>query len=135
MRLRIIAIYTSHYDLPVNTENGVNWRKRWTYERLAGQFDGGRHIVALRVAVAVFAFHQSITPMITTKFGSAATQLTPKSYHNRCNVPTGTVLVIADGASGHDTTLALVNLKCSACWRTCITFSKLYILVQPDCRL
>lgn len=35
-------------------------------------------------------------------FDSAVTQLTPESYRNTADVPTGTVFVVGDGASGRD---------------------------------
>ncbi|MDD7973463.1 flavin-containing monooxygenase [Roseinatronobacter alkalisoli] len=97
-----LETYASHFGLPVLSGNGVTRLERRTDERFVAQLDDGRHIASKAVIVATGAFQKIIIPSVGADFGPAVRQLTPESYRNATDAPTGTVLVVGDGASGRD---------------------------------
>jgi putative flavoprotein involved in K+ transport len=94
--------YAGYFALPVYTGSCVTWLQRWTDDRFVAQFDDGKLVVTKAVIVATGAFQKPRIPDAGAGFGPAIRQLSTESYRNSSDVPSGTVLVVGDGASGRD---------------------------------
>jgi putative flavoprotein involved in K+ transport len=93
--------YAHHFDLPVALSSGI---ERLEQQQLNDWFCAttttGRVIAARAVVLATGAFQQPSIPSIAQQFAADVVQLTPESYRNPQQTPTGTVLVVGDGATG-----------------------------------
>lgn len=93
--------YASTFRLPVRTGKRVVGLER-EGELFSARFGDGTMRRAEQVVVATGGFEQPVVPPIASGFGSAITQLTVDEYRNPRDLPSGTVLVAGDGASGRD---------------------------------
>jgi putative flavoprotein involved in K+ transport len=100
--------YAAHFSLPVALGTGIE-----RLEHHNGVYQAttttGRTITARAVVMATGAFQQPATPPIARQFAADVVQLTPDSYRNPQQTPTGTVLVVGDGATGRQIARELSN--------------------------
>lgn len=91
--------YAAHFDLPATLNTEIT-----ALEQADGGFRArtavGETIHARAVVLATGAFQQPAIPTVASHLSPDLLQLTPDSYRNPADVPTGTVLVVGDGATG-----------------------------------
>ena len=91
--------YATHFDLPVSLGTEIERLERQGEIFLATTTDG-RVLAARAVVLASGAFQEPSVPAIARQLAEDVAQLTPESYRNPAQTPTGTVLVVGDGATG-----------------------------------
>jgi putative flavoprotein involved in K+ transport len=93
--------YADAFHLPVLSGTRVD-NLSGSDGRLVASLSDGSEMTARSVIVCTGAFQDAMVPKLAGDFSSAVVQLTAASYRNPLSVPTGTVLVVGDGASGRD---------------------------------
>jgi putative flavoprotein involved in K+ transport len=94
-----LEAYATHFNLPISLSTGIaRLEKDGTLFRTTTTT--GDTIIARTVVLATGAFQQPAIPTIASQLATEVTQLTPESYRNPAQTPTGTVLVVGDGATG-----------------------------------
>ena len=98
--------YAAHFALPVETGTGIG-----RLEQIDGGFrartDAGEVIEARAVVLATGAFQRPAIPAIAQGLSPEVLQLTPESYKNPAQVPSGRVVVVGDGATGRQIAVEL----------------------------
>jgi putative flavoprotein involved in K+ transport len=91
--------YAQHFDLPVALSTDIE-----RLEQVNGVFSAttttGRVVFARAVVLATGAFQHPAIPTIAQLLAGDVVQLTPETYRNPQQTPSGTVLVVGDGATG-----------------------------------
>jgi putative flavoprotein involved in K+ transport len=91
--------YAVQFDLPVVLGTGIN-----TLEQIDGGFrartDADELIDAQVVVLATGAFQRPAIPPISRQLSPDVLQLTAERYTNPAQIPSGTVLIVGDGATG-----------------------------------
>jgi putative flavoprotein involved in K+ transport len=100
--------YAAEFQLPVRHGAAIT-----SLERVDGRFiatsSDGMTVEARAVIVASGAFAVPAVPAFAERLSTSVKQLTPVSYRNPSSVPTGTVLVVGDGATGRQIALELAG--------------------------
>jgi putative flavoprotein involved in K+ transport len=91
--------YARHFDLPARLNTGVRSLAR-AGDAFRATLSDGSCIEARAVVLATGAFQTPTIPAIAASFAPGVAQLSAASYRNPSDVPTGTVLVVGDGATG-----------------------------------
>src|SRR5215213_4005949 len=94
-----LETYAARFALPIALETGIERLERRD-DRFYATTTAGDELVAASVVLATGAFQQPVVPAIARRFAPEVTQLTPETYRNPQQTPTGTVLVVGDGATG-----------------------------------
>jgi putative flavoprotein involved in K+ transport len=100
--------YAGYFDLPVVMETGIR-----SLTRVNGGFrartDAGEIVDARAVVLATGAFQRPAIPMISRQLSPDVAQFTSESYKHPCQVPSGRVLVVGDGATGRQIAVELID--------------------------
>jgi putative flavoprotein involved in K+ transport len=91
--------YAHHFALPVASSTEIT-----RLDRRDGFFrattTAGTELTARAVVLATGAFQQPVVPALGRHLAAEVVQLTPETYRNPRQTPSGTVLVVGDGATG-----------------------------------
>jgi putative flavoprotein involved in K+ transport len=93
--------YARHFDLPVLLGTGIQSLARHNGGFRATTDDCAR-IEARAVVLATGAFQTPAIPRLSAGFSAEVRQVTAETYRNAAQLPSGTILVVGDGASGRD---------------------------------
>lgn len=100
--------YARHFALPVALNTGIR-----SLTRVGGGFrartDAGEIVDARCVVVATGAFQLPAIPSVAREFAPNVAQFTAESYKRPSQVPSGTALVVGDGATGRQIALELAQ--------------------------
>ena len=94
-----LETYARHFELPVALGMGIDRLERQGNHFTATTTDG-TVLTARTVVIATGAFQQPAIPPLSRQFSGDVVQLTAETYRNPRQTPTGTVLVVGDGATG-----------------------------------
>ncbi|HEX3304172.1 MAG TPA: NAD(P)/FAD-dependent oxidoreductase [Thermomicrobiales bacterium] len=94
-----LETYARHFDLPVALGTGIA-RLEQTGDLFRATTNAGTVLTARSVVLATGAFQQPAIPALGSRFAPDVVQLTPETYRNPRQTPSGTVLVVGDGATG-----------------------------------
>jgi len=102
--------YATRFELPVMLGSKVTRLMR-TSEGYEAGFEVGETIAASHVIVATGGFQTPIVPDLDQGFGFEVTRLTSDDYLGPEQIPSGSVLVVGDGASGRDIAMELAATR------------------------
>ena len=91
--------YASHFALPVLVDTSIR-RLEPTDEGFRATTGTGETIDACAVVLATGAFQTPAVPPIAQQLSADIVQLSPESYTSPTQIPTGSALIVGDGASG-----------------------------------
>jgi putative flavoprotein involved in K+ transport len=91
--------YAQHFTLPVRLDAEVVSLEQID-ERFRATIANGSIVDARAVVTASAAFQMPAIPELASSFSAQVAQLTPDAYRNPTSVPSGTVIVVGDGATG-----------------------------------
>lgn len=94
--------YAREQKLPVRGNAWVTRLGRDQQRRFVLTLDSGEQLLAQRVIVAAGGFQQAVIPAVGAGLGSSVLQFTPDTIGDGSALPSGTLLVVGDGASGRD---------------------------------
>jgi putative flavoprotein involved in K+ transport len=94
-----LKTYARHFDLPVALGTEIT-RLEQTGDLFRATTSAGTVLTARSVVLATGAFQQPAIPVFGARFATNVVQLTPETYRNPRQTPSGTVLVVGDGATG-----------------------------------
>lgn len=97
-----LEIYATRFSLPVMSSTRVTELTRGDGSLFTAMLDTGTIAKARAVVVCTGAFQQPNIPGIAASFYPEVKQFSAASYANPASVPSGTVLIVGDGASGRD---------------------------------
>jgi putative flavoprotein involved in K+ transport len=102
--------YAAHFALPIQLNAGVR-----SLDQVDGKFRAmtteNLEIEARAVVIASGAFQVPRIPALSAALSPDVCQLTAISYRNPSQMPTGTVLVVGDGATGRQIALELAATR------------------------
>jgi putative flavoprotein involved in K+ transport len=96
-----LEAYAARFSLPVMKGTAIAALIR-DGSHFTAQLANGTEIDARSVVVCTGAFQRPTIPALALGFSPEVKQFTTSSYSNPAGVPSGTVLVVGDGASGRD---------------------------------
>jgi putative flavoprotein involved in K+ transport len=91
--------YARHFDLPVELRTRIV-RLEKEDETFIATSNSGRAFTSRAVVLATGAFQEPAIPPIAQQLSADVMQLAPENYRNPQQTPSGTVLVVGDGATG-----------------------------------
>jgi putative flavoprotein involved in K+ transport len=94
-----LGSYAQQFDLPVSLGTRIERLER-AGDTFNATINTGCVISSRAVVLATGAFQQPAIPPIARHFSEDVVQLTPEDYRNPHQTPSGTVLVVGDGATG-----------------------------------
>jgi putative flavoprotein involved in K+ transport len=95
-----LEAYASHFQLPVTLNTGIENLTQAENGNFTASTTSGQIVSATAVVIATGAFQQPVVPSIARELDPEVVQLTAATYRNPGQVPTGTVLIVGDGATG-----------------------------------
>jgi putative flavoprotein involved in K+ transport len=98
--------YARHFELPVKLGTEVT-RLEHSGDLFHASTNDGTTLTSSAVVLAAGAFQEPAIPALARQVDTNIVQLTPESYGNPQQTPTGTVLVVGDGATGRQIALEL----------------------------
>lgn len=96
-----LETYADHVALPVELNMGIKRLERGNGYFVATS-SNGREIEAQVVVLANGGFQKPIIPVMSMNLSSDVQQFSVESYRNPSQIPSGTVVVVGDGATGRD---------------------------------
>jgi putative flavoprotein involved in K+ transport len=102
--------YAARFKLPVTVAAKVV-RLTKTSAEFQATLASGQMIAASHVIVATGGFQTPIVPGLDQGFGPGVIRLTSEDYQRPEQVPSGSVLVVGDGASGRDIAIELAATR------------------------
>ncbi|MEE3158136.1 MAG: NAD(P)/FAD-dependent oxidoreductase [Pseudomonadota bacterium] len=94
--------YARLFELPVRSNTRVTRLTRDVLGRFAVSLHSGEQLLAQRVIIAAGSFQQAVIPAVGAGLDSSVLQFTPDTIGDGSALPSGTLLVVGDGASGRD---------------------------------
>lgn len=92
--------YTTHFRLPVILKTSIISLKQSGSDGFVAIADSGNEIYCHSVIIATGAFQIPNIPKIARNFSKDVLQFSTESYKQPNQIPSGTVLVVGDGATG-----------------------------------
>lgn len=93
--------YARYFNLPTEMKTGIKGLERRN-GRFVATSSNGQEIEAQIVILANGGFQTPIIPPMSKNLSSDVQQFSAESYRNPSQIPSGTVVVVGDGATGRD---------------------------------
>lgn len=103
--------YARAFALPIATGTRVERLTQAEDGTFAAALASGRTVRAQVVVVATGGFQVPVNPDLGKDFDPSVVQLTPGTYRQPSDLPSGTALVVGDGASGRDIAIELAATR------------------------
>lgn len=101
--------YANHFGLPVILETRIISLEQSDSGRFVAITDSGNEIYCRSMIIATGAFQLPNIPKISRNFSKDVLQFSTESYKRPDQIPSGTVLVVGDGATGRQIALELAK--------------------------